>query len=149
MAVIYILLHEGKPVYVGQTTRHPVCRAWEHWSDAHYRKPRQGSKGFRENPDMVSWLRGLSEAPPVHVIEEVDDGLRFKAERYYINLLSGIPGISLLNFPPNDLTGYKHTDETREKMSRLATGRSLSEEHKARISAGVSASWARKNVKSS
>lgn len=144
MAVIYALLHEGKPVYVGQTVRHPVCRAWEHWSDAHYRKPRKDYKKFRENPEMISWLRGLSDAPTVHVLEEVDDHLRFKAERYYINLLSEIPGIRLFNFPPSDQTGYKHTDETRARMSQLASGRSLSEDHKARIAAGVSASWAKR-----
>jgi hypothetical protein len=137
VAVIYALLDDGKPVYVGQTTRHPVCRAWEHWSDAHYRKaPAKGYKGFRDNFELRAWLRELSEAPTVYVLEEVEDGIRFKAERYYINLLNEIPGITLLNFPPSDQTGYRHTDETRTKMSASRKGKILSEQHKANIAAG-------------
>ena len=79
----------------------------------------------------------------------LDEETAFGLEIYYIWQYRDIIGYDMCNIAdggeghglPGGLNGMydkHHTEEAREKMSQMATGRSLSEEHKKKISEAVS-----------
>jgi NUMOD3 motif len=128
---IYALLDESRrPRYVGVTDRHPECRAWEHWGDAHYR-------GYPADHPRLDWLLALDRAPEVWVLQTVPSDQGLKAEAYWIDLLGQVPSVSLLNRTRPGMTGKRHTEATRAKMTASHTGKNLSPEHRAAIAAAL------------
>jgi group I intron endonuclease len=65
------------------------------------------------------------------IIEQCDNDLLIDREQHYIDTL--IPEYNMCRIAGSPL-GYKHTDETKEKVSKAGKGRVFSDEHKKRIS---------------
>jgi hypothetical protein len=83
---VYALLGvDRKPKYVGASVS-ATARAKTHWQQR-----------ARRTTQVAAWLRSLDRMPEVWVIESVPTEMSSSAEQYWIDLLSGIPDLDLLN----------------------------------------------------
>jgi group I intron endonuclease len=139
----------GELRYVGQTRYSLKRRLYEHVRLAHKSERRTYVR---------NWIKGLSEAPTISLLCETEDGderemayiALFKQRGYRLtNATDG--GAAFHGYkPPADVRqrisdrlkgnkhtlGFRHTDETKAKMSRARKGKARSEEAKKNISEG-------------
>jgi hypothetical protein len=122
---VYVLRDaDGRPRYVGQTAN-PRLRLWHHWRKNRF--PTDSDK------PLDHWLRSLSEKPTLDVLEVVPYAIRFAVEREWtLALLAN--GHDLLNVA----IGSSLAPETISKMSAGKRGRPLTDDHRAKISKGLS-----------
>lgn len=108
MKTIYALLDPDtrRIRYVG-ATGDPVRRLRNHWSS---RLPGRTGR-------VAEWMRTLSSKPELHVLQEVKDEVVDEAEKYWINLLTQVPSVDLLNV--SDMShGYPSGYRTRSAEFR-------------------------------
>jgi len=122
---VYVLRNvNGSPVYVGQTTN-VTRRLWHHWRTNRF-------PGTATDKRLDQWLVSLTEKPTLDVVEVVPHEIRFAVEREWTLTLREA-GHDLLNIA----IGSSIASETAVKLADSKRGRMLTEEHKARISAGL------------
>lgn len=144
MSAIYALTDPvtGEIRYVGKTGRTPRERLLDH--------VRQARQGVHRQRRLCCWIRSLTDAPMVVVLESDPDDLD-EAERRWIATLSE-EGASLCNMTPGGdgqalgyqpseetlakLRAYRHTPESRAKISAALKGRQFDAARRARISEG-------------
>lgn len=123
-ATVYGLRETGTETiqYIGQTTRSLKVRL-----NAHLYDPK--------NTPKAVWVRSVEGR--VEAVELERDGIHGLSERYHI-LRFKERGQSLLNRSAGGggVLGYKHSEETREKISLARRGKPLSEYHRMRVSEG-------------
>ena len=117
--------------YVGRTTQELNRRASQHNSTAK-----------RKSNHRECWLNSIlcSGAIPVYyVLDEVCLDNWVDAEKFWIEYLRFL-GANLTNSTAggDGITSYKHTEMSKEKMSKAQRGRKHSEETKAKIAAASS-----------
>lgn len=113
MAFVYGLCLEGLPVrYVGKTIKTVEKRFHTHKVNA----------GYLDYP-VYKWMRKHGDAVCVRVLEEVPDDIVDACEREWIKELRE-SGHVLLNCTDggDGVSGWKHTDETKQKMSEAKQG---------------------------
>lgn len=82
-----------------------------------------------------SWNKYGEDQFSFTIIEECEESILNEKEIYYIDILNSNNlnyGYNLTN-GGDGATGYKHTLETRKKLSEMQSGRKLSDEHKEKI----------------
>lgn len=108
--MIYALLEPGsrKVRYIGVTGDKIEHRVSLHWTSRH-----------RKKTPVAEWLRTLDEPPEWHVFQEVEDDQGYAAEEYWIKMLRQIDTVDLLNVKDQHggWSGFKHSEETRKKIS--------------------------------
>jgi hypothetical protein len=132
MVLIYTLSDEtGNVRYVGKTKQYLKQRLYSHIQECY--SDRKSHK--------ISWIKSLlvkGQRPIISAIDEVfDEDWQFW-EKYWIEQLR-CWGYNLTNLTEGGQggNGYKHTDESRIKMSISKKGRKLTEDHKQKISENV------------
>ncbi len=111
----------GNVRYVGKSDT-PQTRLKNHIKEAHYRK-----KNHRDK-----WINSLPEPPILNIIEETTYEHWQEREIYWIkfyresgaNLVNGTDG----GEGSNSFLGRKHTEETKEKLRKISTGKKASQE---------------------
>jgi len=68
----------------------------------------------------------------VEILEYCEPDKLLEREKYYFELLQ--PEYNICSEPGSPMLGRKHSEESRAKMSAVALGRQISEEHKEKIS---------------
>lgn len=120
---IYVLRDvDGEPKYVGQTTN-ITRRLWHHWRKNRNPDPDKG---------LDAWIASLSTKPVIDVLEVAPYAIRFAIEREWTIALREA-GHMLLNVA----IGSSIAPETAVKMGDAKRGRTLTEEHKAKIGASL------------
>lgn len=139
-ADIYALLEPGsrKVRYVGHSADAARRVREDHWWHRFQEKNRKC------NPAFNAWLRSLDGPPEFFIFETVPYADRYKAERYYTDLLRQIPGVELLNINSGGMPVPGHlarmsalaaSPEAKEKISVAHTGMKQSPEAIAKIRA--------------
>lgn len=140
---IYTLKHPDtlEVRYVGKTVRSLSRRLGNHIDNA---------KRSKHNKHLSNWILSIlaiGKRPIIELIEEVDNSIWQEREKYWIsqysnlvNLTAGGDGCE--GFLHDETTrikcglvniGRKHTQEFKDSISARFKGKSLSEEHKAKI----------------
>ena len=117
--------------YVGITTN-PKNRFCKHNSY------KQGKEGILKR-NWVIKLKSLGLNPIIDIIDEGSIEYCQNAETGYIRLLTSC-GAKLKNKAKNGFL-FRHTEETKRKLSIAKTGKKLSEEHKKSLSLTNSKFW--------
>lgn len=120
---IYVLMdYDGWVRYVGITKLTPAQRLKDHIKCAN----RKSRNTYRDR-----WIRSLEKSPEIHCIEITDDPSR---EGYWISFFRSI-GARLTNLTDggDGISGYRHTPESKAKMSAASKGRPKTEETKRRM----------------
>lgn len=114
---IYVLLDAGRhPRYVGQTNNLKK-RLRYHWN---------GRERLTGQPLLREWLLSLDAPPGIMALQQVPVDQAYAAERYWISLLSQVPGVDLVNSAHN---GYAPSDEWRAAISAKMKGCPQDPEH--------------------
>jgi hypothetical protein len=112
-AYIYALLDKEtqKVRYIGCTTDDVKHRVRLHWTSR-----------YQKSTPIAVWLRDFDEPPECFVLNTVPaEESRWDVEEYYIRVFRQSPGIKLLNVTDrrsNPKHGFKHSEETRKKISQ-------------------------------
>lgn len=134
MALIYVLLDPltGEIRYVGFTSRTLKARLKQHLAK------KKGKYSHR-----IAWVkylvrRGLQ--PVMQQLQEVPDSEWRAAERYWVSYFRSI-GCPLTNATDggDGTIGYKHSDESKEKMRIARMGKTASKETREKMSASQKA----------
>lgn len=125
---IYAIKHnDSGKCYVGSTTYFPT-----RFRGHRYRL----KKGTHDNKKLqTAWDTFGSKAFTIYVIENIDDKSLFLVrEQFWIDRLNAFN--DGFNMCPNAVSslGIKRTAETRKRMSKAKSGRTLSEAHKKKLS---------------
>jgi len=129
MVYIYTLADQnGNIRYVGKTKQYLKQRLYSHIKEC----------DSNRKSHKISWIKSLLEIgqrPIIEIIDQVDDQNWEFWEKYWINQLK-IWGMRLTNLTEGGQggNGYKHSEESRKKMSQSKKGLKLSDEHKQKIS---------------
>lgn len=129
MVYIYTLSDEnGNIRYVGKTKQYLKQRLYSHIKECETNR-----KSYK-----ISWIKSLLEMgkrPKIEILDQVDEQNWEYWEKYWINQLK-IWGFKLTNLTEGGQggNGYKHSEESRQKMSQSKKGLKLSSEHKQKIS---------------
>ena len=132
MVIIYILSDkEGNIRYVGKTSQYLKQRLY-----AHINECKTNRKSHK-----ISWIKSLlakGERPLISVLQEVEEDNWIYWEKYWIEELRR-RGHDLTNLCEGGQggNGYKHTEESKQSMSKSKRGIKLSEEHRKSISESV------------
>ncbi len=117
--LVYLISHpNSKHFYIGKTNDLKV-RTNKHLEDS-----------IRKNKTFIhQWLQKYPE-PVIEILEEnIDEETAFLYERMYISLFRSW-NLSLMNMTNggDGASGYRHTDETKAKISKIHKGLVYSEE---------------------
>ena len=122
MVIIYALSDEsGEIRYVGKTKQYLKQRLYSHIKECY-----SGRKSHK-----ISWIKSLlkdDKRPIISTLDTVEEDNWQYWEKYWIEKLRN-EGCNLTN-----LTGYSHTEESKQRMSESKRGVKLSDEHKKKIS---------------
>lgn len=119
----------GLVKYIGKTVHDPYKRYKDHISD-------------KKNNKKSSWIKSLKNnglLPAMDVLDEVPiEEINFW-EMHYISLFKSW-GFDLKNHTigGDGIIGYKHTEESKKKISNSTKGRTLSDDHKNKIRLALS-----------
>lgn len=135
MALVYALIDSSNPTemrYIGKTCdATPEGRRTSHINEA---------KKSLEQTYKLRWIRKVLKANGTIAVTIVEDNLTeeesFQRETYYIDYYKSL-GHRLTNATSGGegISGYKHTEEAKEKIQATSTGRVHSEETKAYLRA--------------
>lgn len=117
--------------YIGKTDQYLKQRLYSHI---------QESKSDKRS-HKISWIKSLLSKglkPLIKIVDEVPQDEWKYWECYYIELYKS-RGYNLTNLTDGGQggSGYKHTEESRERMRQSKLGQKLSEEHKNKISISI------------
>jgi len=132
MIIIYTLSDkEGNIRYVGKTKQYLKQRLYSHIKECLTNR----------KSHKISWIKSLlnnGQRPKIEIIDQVDDSDWEFWEKYWINQLRSW-GIKLTNLTEGGQggNGYRHTEESKKKMSESKKGIKLSDEHRFEISKSV------------
>lgn len=129
--IYYLSDSKGNIRYVGKTKNEPRKRLYKHILECK----------SEEISHKINWIKSLlnkGERPIIEVIDEVPEGEWQFWEEYWISQLKSW-GFQLTNLTigGDGGNGYKHTSDSKKKMSKSKLVSKLSEEQKKKISESV------------